>query len=150
MENLPAWANPRDHIAALRSGLDTAGVKAELIYSVDETAGMGLVDLLPPGAGKRAAIEHLQQTQGIANSDLLFAGDSGNDLDALVAPYPSVLVANASQAVRSEALSRAAEAGTLDTLYLATGTTGHGNGNYSAGILEAVAHFWPEGGTEQK
>jgi hydroxymethylpyrimidine pyrophosphatase-like HAD family hydrolase len=42
----------------------------------------------------------LQQT-------MVFAGDSGNDMEVLVSDIPAVLVANAPDAVRAEATARA-------------------------------------------
>jgi hypothetical protein len=61
----------------------------------------------------------------------------------LASAVPAVLVANATAAVRDEALRRSAEAGLADRLYLARGGFGGMNGNYSAGILEGIAHYHP-------
>jgi hypothetical protein len=74
----------------------------------------------------------------------LFAGDSGNDLEVLVSPIPSVLVANGHPEVREQALRLAAANGQADRLYCARGGWSGMNGNYSAGILEAIAHFRPD------
>jgi len=57
---------------------------------------------------------------------------------------PSVLVANAAQAVRAEAVQRASAMGNERALYLARGGYLGMNGNYSAGILEGVNYFYPE------
>ncbi|MCG8427652.1 MAG: haloacid dehalogenase, partial [Chromatiales bacterium] len=76
--------------------------------------------------------------------DTLFAGDSGNDLPALSSEIPAVLVANASPSVATEAVDAAKEAGNQKSLYLAKGGLFGMNGNYSAGILEGLAHFHPE------
>jgi hypothetical protein len=54
-----------------------------------------------------------------------------------------VLVANASAEVRSAAQQGAREAGQADSLYIACGGYLSMNGNYSAGILEGVAHYYP-------
>jgi hypothetical protein len=53
-------------------------------------------------------------------------------------------VANAMPSVAKEALAAAQAAGQLDNLYLAKGGFLDMNGNYSAGILEGVAHYHPE------
>jgi hypothetical protein len=77
-------------------------------------------------------------------STTLFAGDSGNDLEVLVSPIPSVLVANGHPEVREQALRLAAENGQAAQLYCARGGWSGMNGNYSAGILEGIAHFRPD------
>ncbi len=74
----------------------------------------------------------------------LFAGDSGNDLEVLTSPIPSVLVANGHPDVRETALRLVGERGLADRLYCARGDWYGMNGNYSAGILEGVAHFRPD------
>jgi hypothetical protein len=45
--------------------------------------------------------------------------------------------------VREEALELAVAAGNADSLYLASGGFRGLNGNYAAGILEGLAHFFP-------
>jgi hypothetical protein len=122
--------------------LRRAGVDATVIASRDETADLGLVDVLPPGAGKLAAIEFLRSDLGIAAARTVFAGDSGNDIDALCGPFPGVLVANAADEVRTHAVATAQRRNA--PLYVARGDFLGMNGNYSAGILEGLAHFLPE------
>lgn len=118
--------------------LKGAHIRANLIWSMDEPAGLGLLDVLPASANKLHAIRFLMQQQGYQDEDTLFAGDSGNDLDVLLSGIPAVLVANADPQVKSEAA-----AANPDTLYLAQGGYLGMNGNYSAGILEGVAHYHP-------
>jgi hypothetical protein len=81
----------------------------------------------------------MMQQQGFLHENTVFAGDSGNDLDVLLSDIPAVLVANADAEVRS--LAAGAH---KDTLYIARGDYLGMNGNYSAGILEGVAHYLPE------
>ncbi|MCP3870665.1 MAG: HAD-IIB family hydrolase [Gammaproteobacteria bacterium] len=120
------------------------GIDASLIWSIDEPAGVGLLDILPKRATKLHAVEFLQNTLGIPLSRTLFAGDSGNDLQVLTSAIPSVLVANAIPTVVDAAIKGASAAGTSERLYLARGDFLDMNGNYSAGILEGVNHFRPE------
>jgi len=119
-------------------------VNASLIWSVDEPAGVGLLDVLPRRATKLHALGFLQNFLGIPLNQTLFAGDSGNDLPVLASAIPSVLVANAMPSVAKEARAAARAAGNDEALYLASGGFLDMNGNYSAGILEGVAHFHPE------
>ncbi len=119
-------------------------IDASLIWSVDEAADIGLLDVLPRRATKLHAIEFLRGAMNIPLERTLFAGDSGNDLPVLASAIPSVLVANAMESVEADALSAAKSAGHHAALYLAKGDFYGMNGNYCAGILEGVAHYHPE------
>jgi sucrose-6F-phosphate phosphohydrolase len=124
--------------------LQQQNVSASLVWSVDEPADIGLLDVLPERATKLHAVQFLMQQKDFALADTLFAGDSGNDLPVLISPLHSVLVANAADEIRKQAEQEAKEAKTQDALYIATGGFHSMNGNYSAGILEGLAHFIPE------
>jgi sucrose-6F-phosphate phosphohydrolase len=119
--------------------LKYSDIKANLIWSIDEKAAVGLLDVLPVSANKLHAIRFLMQQQGFGQEDTVFAGDSGNDLDVLLSSIPAVLVANADGEVKKQA-----EQAHKGTLYIAEGGYLGMNGNYSAGILEGVAHYLPE------
>lgn len=127
----------------LRARLADSGIHADLVWSVDEPAGIGLLDVLPASASKFHAIEYLMRNLGFDTENTMFSGDSGNDMEVLVSPIPAVLVANASAAVKYEALRRASVGKNLSALYLAKGGFLQLNGNYSAGILEGIANFHP-------
>lgn len=124
--------------------LDVAGVCANLVWSVDEANDIGLFDVLPASAGKLEAIRFLRSELGYDVGEVIFSGDSGNDLAVLASDLPAVLVANAREEVRTEALALAKARGNADRLYLAHGGLFGMNGNYAAGILEGVAHFHPQ------
>lgn len=109
------------------------------IWSHEEASQLRLLDLLPRGANKYKAIEHLILQQGFERSATVFAGDSGNDLDVFESDLPSIVVANASPEIKSWATAQRKA-----TLYLAQGGLLSMNGNYQAGILEGLHHFWPE------
>ncbi len=123
--------------------LQEEGICASLIWSIDEAADIGLLDVLPARATKRHAIEFLMEKQGFTLKNTVFAGDSGNDLEVLVSPIPAILVRNATPEVRQEAQEMAKMAGTESALYLARGGFHGMNGNYAAGILEGLAHYHP-------
>jgi hydroxymethylpyrimidine pyrophosphatase-like HAD family hydrolase len=123
----------------MNAQLRQAGIRANLIWSIDELAATGLLDILPASANKLHAIHFLMQQNGFTRETTVFAGDSGNDLDVLLSDVPAVLVANADAEVR-----RQAEKAHRDVLYLAQGGYLGMNGNYSAGILEGIAHFRPD------
>ncbi|MEZ5502446.1 MAG: HAD family hydrolase [Halioglobus sp.] len=124
--------------------LQRRGVQARLVWSVDEAAALGLLDILPARASKYHALVQLQQRLGLADDATVFCGDSGNDLEVLASPVPSVLVANSEPYVQAEARRAAAAHGHEASLYIASGNFTGMNGNYSAGILEGVAHYHPD------
>lgn len=112
----------------------------QVIGSVDETTCQGLVDLLPGKANKLHALEFLRQELGLEQEQIIYAGDSGNDLEPLASGYRSILVANATDAVRQSVLELSGEAGTRDSLYLARPDRGL-NGCYYSGILLGLRHY---------
>ncbi len=139
---LPLEADHQAMIALIQQRFEQKQIKANLIWSIDEAAETGLLDILPASANKLHAIMFLMQQQGFNKQQLIFAGDSGNDLDVLRSPLQSILVANASADVR-DALQ--IERGyTPDNVYFARGNFLGMNGNYSAGIIEGIAHYRPD------
>ncbi|UOA10056.1 HAD-IIB family hydrolase [Methylobacter sp. S3L5C] len=124
--------------------LEAQNLAASLIYSVDEATSMGLLDILPAHATKLHAVEFLMQHQGFDYANTVFAGDSGNDLPVLTSAIQSVLVANADGDVIEQAKIEARKLKTMAAFYLAQGGFLGMNGNYSAGILEGIAHYHPE------
>ena len=132
--------------ANIQRCLSAHGISANVIWSLDETGQSdqpGLLDILPPAANKLHAIRFLTQQLGLSASQTVFAGDSGNDLDVLESDIPGVLVANAIQPVRDQAIARSHAAGTSSQLYLAGGGWAGMNGNYSAGVIEGLSHYHP-------
>ncbi len=124
--------------------LQAKGVKASLVWSEDSAAQVGLLDILPVAATKLHAVEFLMQALTFDLQNTIFSGDSGNDVSVLAGPIKSVLVANASDEVRQEVIREAEASGHADTIYLAKGGFNGMNGNYCAGILEGVGHYYPQ------
>ena len=140
---VPTTIDPKPLLSAMRQCLALHSIRAELIYSVDEASATGLLDVLPASATKYHAVEFLMQQLRFSLDNTVFAGDSGNDLPVLTSPIKSVLVANATDEVRKQALQLVREHSTETALYLAKGGFMGMNGNYSGGILEGVAHYLP-------
>lgn len=136
---IPLETDVQNLIGAMEKQLNMAGIKANLIWSIDELARVGLLDILPASANKLHAIRFLMAQKGFNNGNTVFSGDSGNDLDVLLSDIQAVLVANADAEVR-----QAAAQAHKDALYLAQGGYLGMNGNYSAGILEGIAHYLPD------
>ncbi|WP_455211621.1 HAD-IIB family hydrolase [Kaarinaea lacus] len=120
-------------------------VKASLIWSVDEAANLGLLDVLPESATKLHAVQFLRERQGFELEQTVFAGDSGNDLPVVSSgELQSILVKNAHVDVINAATQALHAKGASEQLYVAQGGFLQMNGNYSAGVLEGVAHFLPQ------
>ena len=128
----------------MQQRLTQAGLPSRIIWSVDDNTHTGLIDVLPENASKLHAVRFLMQNTSHTLANTLFSGDSGNDLEVLCSEINSVLVANATDSVRAQALQLAAQAGAADALYAARGGWRGMNGNYSAGILEGLVHFMPD------
>ncbi len=128
--------------ADLARSLAGTGLQARVVVSFDETEDLGLVDFLAPGSGKAPALGFLRRRQGIPPDRTIFAGDSGNDADALLSGVCGVLVGNATETVREQI--RAALAESPDArIYFARRV-------YTAGILEGMAHYgWSPFPTEE-
>ncbi|MEA3274818.1 MAG: HAD-IIB family hydrolase [Pseudomonadota bacterium] len=139
----PLDADPDELVEEVRERLSEQGIRTSLIWSVDEPEGVGLLDVLPARASKYHAIAFLITQEGVDIEDTVFSGDSGNDLEPLTSPIPAVLVANAHPSVREQARRIANERGHPEQLYCAKGGFIGMNGNYSAGILEGIAHYHP-------
>jgi len=141
---VPMQADRETLTLDIQRRLTAAGARCNLIWSLDEPQGVGLLDVLPAKASKYHAIEALMREQGFADASTVFCGDSGNDIEVLVSHIPSVLVANAEQEIKRTASESARRAGYENSLYIARGGFHGMNGNYSAGMLEGIAHYHPE------
>nr|CRH06827.1 putative HAD-superfamily hydrolase [Candidatus Magnetococcus massalia] len=119
-----------------------AQIPCRCIWSRDDESGERLLDILPRGADKLAAVRMLQQRCQIGNSHTLFAGDSGNDMEVLTSDIPSVLVANAHADIRQQARASVQQSGLSHTLFLPTPNDTPGSGCYGDGILQAFAHYF--------
>lgn len=85
------------------SRLAPLGYQLRLVYSVEEATGRALIDVIPKQAGKALALRYLADKYSFENGRVFFAGDSGNDLDALISGICGTLVGNAPESVRRQA-----------------------------------------------
>lgn len=137
----------------LRKSVETClfdkGVRASIVISHDPEKALGLLDILPRSATKSEAVRYLQSLFKLPVDDVMFAGDSGNDVFAISAEHPSVLVANADIATREAVQGCLAESSLPASTYFAQGGLDLAgfdplNGNYAAGIIEGLVHFRPQ------
>lgn len=121
----------RRHIGAI---LHVKGIEANLIYSVDTLKKVGLLDVLPPLAAKDAALHHIVSALQLEAGQVVYAGDSGNDLLAFLSGYRAILVANTDAVTRQRVLATARQKKFLDLIYCA-------DAQYTAGVMEGCSFF---------
>ena len=138
--------NPQHLREKIRNILAQKDVRANIIWSVDEISAIGLLDIIPAHANKLHAIRFLMQIEGFADDYTVFAGDSGNDMDVLTSGLRAILVKNARDEVRQEAVEALSAKHLIYRLYLPEGNFWDMNGNYAAGVMEGLVHFIPETG----
>lgn len=141
---LPLYIDSENVIGRMENALAEIGIDASIIWSLDEPKNTGLIDVLPRHATKLHAIEFLQQKLKYEHEQVIFAGDSGNDLPVLTSQINSVLVANASNDIKVEAQQLALKNNNSQALYIANSTDFNIDGNYSAGVLQGVWHYAPQ------
>ena len=128
----------------IRLVLMSKGLRANIIWSVDEINSTGLLDIIPARANKLHAIQFLMKREQFSEENTVFAGDSGNDLDVLTSGLKAILVKNATDIVRKAAVETLSAKHMTHRLYFPEGNCWGMNGNYAAGVLEGLVHFFPE------
>lgn len=111
-----------------------------IIYSFDSESGYGLLDLLPQSATKQTALEFISDALGIAKTEVVFCGDSGNDVYPLTAGFRGVLVRNADEQLVAE-VRRELESNPGVVVYFARGGCKGLNGYYTGGVIEGAYHY---------
>lgn len=122
------------HVARIEQTLDQHRLAYRVVSSVDPFNGKGLIDLLPQGTDKAAALHWWADWQNHPLEQIVYAGDSGNDYAALTCGLRAILVGNADQALRRQVTEHHRQAGTPERIYAARGLA-------TAGVLEGCRHF---------
>jgi sucrose-6F-phosphate phosphohydrolase len=111
-----------------------------IVYSYDSQDGKGLLDFLPDSATKQTALEYVAEEFGSEKQNVVFCGDSGNDIYPLTAGFCGVLVRNADeQLVKS--VRMAMEKNADLRVYFARGDFMGLNGYYTSGVIEGAYHY---------
>jgi len=105
-----------------------------VVVSLDPLGGVGLLDVLPAGVGKNTAVDHLSARIGIDRDRLLYAGDSGNDLAAMLDGHRVTVVSNADVEMLSTLREEAERRGVLESIYFARRP-------FAAGVIEGCRHW---------
>ena len=111
-----------------------------IIYSYDSQSGDGLLDFLPQSATKQTALEYLAEESGISKKDVVFCGDSGNDIFPLTAGFSGVLVRNADEQLVAD-VRRALDVDPELRVYFAKGGFKELSGYYTSGVIEGAYHY---------
>ncbi len=111
-----------------------------IVYSYDSQADKGLLDFLPNSATKQTALEYVAEQAGVAKGQVVFCGDSGNDIFPLTAGFNGVLVRNADEQLVANVQQAQREDPAL-TLYFAKGDFNGLNGYYTSGVIEGAYHY---------
>jgi sucrose-6-phosphatase len=111
-----------------------------IVYSFDSQSGKGLLDFLPQSATKQTALEYIADELGANKADVVFCGDSGNDVFPLTAGFSGVLVRNADDQLVASVRQAADEHPELK-LYFAKGGFKGLNGFYTSGVIEGAYHY---------
>jgi sucrose-6F-phosphate phosphohydrolase len=121
----------RSVVDAIQGRLKQQGFQISPIYSVDPLRQCGLLDLLPGGTGKDFSLFYLSRLFDLPQNQLLFSGDSGNDMRAFLSGFSAIAVGNTPDAVKEEARTRR-QKGTR--LYIS-------NAPLINGVLEGMRHY---------
>ncbi|MEZ6123019.1 MAG: HAD-IIB family hydrolase [Planctomycetaceae bacterium] len=105
-----------------------------VVASIDPFNGDGLIDVLPEGISKAAALNWWIQQHRFPTEAVIYAGDSGNDLAAIQVAYRAILVGNALPEVRLQARELRRQGNSGGQLFEA-------QAHATSGVLEGVLSF---------
>ena len=111
-----------------------------IVYSFDSQTGTGLLDFLPASATKQTALEYVAEAGGCPKGEVVFCGDSGNDIFPLTAGFRGVLVRNADEQLMAN-VKQALERDPTLTVYFAKGGFRGLSGYYTSGVIEGAYHY---------
>jgi hypothetical protein len=111
-----------------------------IVYSFDSQDGKGLLDFLPASATKQTALEYVAEAHDTPKEDVVFCGDSGNDIFPLTTGFRGVLVRNADEQLVDK-VKQAMQSNPQLKAYFAKGGFKGLNGYYTSGVIEGAYHY---------
>jgi len=111
-----------------------------IVYSFDSVDNKGLLDFLPNSATKQTALEYIAEEFGAEKGQVMFCGDSGNDIFPLTAGFCGVLVRNADEQLVKNVKAAMDKQPDLKT-YFAQGDFKGLDGYYTSGVIEGAYHY---------
>ena len=115
-------------------------IEEVIAKSFDSQGGKGLLDFLPTSATKQTALEYVAEEYGAAKEDIVFCGDSGNDIFPLTAGFCGVLVKNADDQLVKHVKEVMNQNPDLKVYFAKGGFKGL-NGYYTSGVIEGAYHY---------
>lgn len=109
-------------------------IRPRLVHSHDPSTGRGLLDVLPAAVGKRTAVRFVADRLGVDDDSVIFAGDSGNDRDAILSGTRAIVVGNAPRELVRELREEAARRGIAERVYFSSAPL-------VRGVVEGLCHF---------
>jgi HAD superfamily hydrolase (TIGR01484 family) len=111
-----------------------------IVYSFDSLEHKGLLDFLPATATKLTALEYVAEEFACPKQEVVFCGDSGNDIFPLTAGFSGVLVRNADEQLVANVKKAMNENADL-RIYFAKGGFMGLSGYYTSGVIEGAYHY---------
>ncbi len=130
----PVEDEPEKLLPEIRNKLNTAGIHAELVYSVDVYSGEAFLDVLPKEVAKDYAVHFLLRQLQLDRDHVVYAGDSGNDEHAFKSGLKGIVVNNADPKLITDLKEWAHDEDTRARLFFATKP-------FIAGVHEGCRHF---------
>lgn len=129
---------PHDHLgeelaARARKLLEGIG-RFNVVHSVDPHARQGLLDVLPAGVAKDVAVRWLHDRSRMHADDLVYAGDSGNDVAAMLSGFRAIVVGNATDALKARVRTGADALGIREQVHFS-------EASFASGVLEGCRRF---------
>jgi sucrose-6F-phosphate phosphohydrolase len=121
-------------VATINSRLAEQGAAFDCLGSLDPFLNRGLLDVLPRKVTKAYALLWLSTHAGYTPDEVIYSGDSGNDLAALVSGFRAIVVANASEGLAANVRKELSTRDMENHLYEAKGRA-------TTGVLEGCFHF---------
>jgi HAD superfamily hydrolase (TIGR01484 family) len=133
-----SYQSDSDKVDALVQAINARLAEAALPYtcmgSIDPFQHCGLFDVLPREVSKAYALIWLATHADFTPDEVIYSGDSENDLAALTCGFRAIVVANASPGLAEKVRSTLAGRHQQDRLY-------HAKGEATSGVLEGCRHF---------
>lgn len=138
--NFSLNANIKKIIREIESELGKNGIRANVIDSIDSVRKIGYLDILPQNTSKDEALKFVLKKIKVKKGEVMYCGDSGNDLQVLTSGFKGVLVNNATDEFKNIVKSKG-----RGVIYYPRGDfIVRGirlNGNYVSGIIEGGYYY---------
>lgn len=122
------------NVETIQQLIEKSALPFDSMGSVDPFLNCGLIDVLPAGVSKAYALLWLATQADFKPDEVIYAGDSGNDLAALVSGFRAIIVANASKGLSEKVHTQLTERQLESRLYLAKSEA-------TSAVLEGCRHF---------